>query len=123
MKQMNKVQQKKLLVIASSALLIILCVILFFFITQPSRSVENFCKVAKEEKGNFKRDASYDKLLSSFKKLDGVAPDTIDSDTSLIVKGYESILDDPSKAVASELGISNSQMRVNDYITKNCPNY
>lgn len=106
------------------AIFILVAIIIGLFIAmQPQRTVENFCRSAKEEKSNFKANTSYDKLLESFRKLDTVAPKDIRSDTSLIVKGYDSIVSDPSKAVTSELGISSSQMRVNDYITKNCPNY
>lgn len=123
MKHLSKIQQKRLLIIASSTLLIILFVIIFFTLTQPSRSVANFCRVAKEEKHNFKANTSYDNLLGSFKKLDTVAPGEIHSDTALIVKGYESIANDPSKATTSELGISSPQLRVNDYIAKNCQGF
>jgi capsular polysaccharide biosynthesis protein len=114
---------KKLVIIIVTVLLLVAAGIGLFFAIQPQRTVENFCRSAKEEKSNFKANTSYDKLLGSFRKLDAVAPEDIRSDTSLIVKGYDSIVSDPSKAVTSELGISSSQMRVNDYITKNCPNY
>jgi len=106
------------------AVLILVAIIIGLSIAmQPQRTVENFCQSAKEEKSNFKANASYDKLLGSFKKLDAVAPEDIHPDTSLVVKGYESIARDPSEAVSSELGMSSSQMRINNYITKNCSNY
>ena len=114
---------KKLIVIIITTLILLAVITGLFIAMQPQRSIENFCQTAKEEKNNFKANTSYDKLLGSFRKLDAVAPEDIRSDTSLIVKGYDSIVSDPSKAVASELGVSSSQMRVNDYITKNCPNY
>ena len=115
---------KRNLAIIITAVLILVAVIVGLFIaTQPQRSVENFCQSAKEEKDNFKANTSHDKLLGSFKKLDAVAPEDIHPDTSLIVKGYESIVSDPSKAVSVEFGIAGSQMRVGDYITKSCPNY
>jgi hypothetical protein len=105
------------------AVLVLLVALVGFFVMQPQRTVANFCKSAKDEKSNFKANTSYDKLLGSFKKLDTVAPEDIHPDTSLIVKGYESIVSDPSKAISSEAGISSSQMRVNDYIIENCPDY
>lgn len=120
---LNKVQQKKLLIVISSILFVILCAVIFLVLAQPSRSVANFCRVAKEEKSNFKANTSYDTLLRSFRKLDAVAPNEVYSDTTLIVKGYETITSDPSKAVATEFGIAGSQTRVNDYITKNCPDF
>lgn len=115
--------KRNLTFIVVVALIFVVVIIGLFIIMQPQRSVESFCQAAKEEKNNFKRNAGYDKLLSSFRKLDAVAPEKVHSDTSLIVKGYESIVSDPSKAVSAELGIAGSQMRVNDYIIKNCPNY
>jgi len=114
--------KKRMLVIILAAFLLAAIVGLFFAM-QPQRTVANFCQSAKDEKNNFKANTSYDKLLGSFKKLDAVAPEDIHSDTSLIVKGYESIVSDPSKAISSEVGISSSQMRVNNYITKSCPDY
>jgi hypothetical protein len=124
-KSISSIHSKKrnLIVIIISVLILIAVIIGLFVAMQPQRSVANFCKSAKEEKSNFKANTSYDKLLGSFKKLDAVAPDDIHADTSLVVKGYESIINDPSKAVSAELGISSSQMRVNDYITKSCPDY
>lgn len=114
--------KKRMLAIIIAALLLVVIVGLFFAM-QPQRTVANFCQSAKDEKNNFKANTGYDKLLGSFKKLDAVAPEDIHSDTSLIIKGYESIVGDPSKAISSEAGISSSQMRVNDYIIKNCPDY
>jgi hypothetical protein len=115
--------KRNLVGIVTAVFIFVAVLIGLFMAVQPQRSVENFCKAAKEEKGNFKGGSGYDKLLGSFKKLDAVAPKDIHSDTSLIVKGYESIVSDPSKAVSAEFGIIGSQMRVNDYIIKNCPNY
>lgn len=114
---------KRVLVILAAALILIAVIIGLYFAMQPQRTVANFCQSAKEQKSNFKANASYETLLGAFKKLDAVAPNDIHSDTSLIVKGYESIVGDPSKAVAAELGFSSAQIRVNDYISKNCPNY
>ncbi len=128
----NKPNTKKSLLLSSKkritavvgATLILLAVIIgLYFAMQPQRTVANFCQSAKAEKNNFKANTSYDILLGSFKKLDAVAPNDIHPDTSLIVKGYESIVSDPSKAMASELGISSAQLRVNDYIAKNCSDY
>ena len=114
---------RRRVVIIIAACLLIAAIFGLFMVMQPLRTIENFCQAAKEEKSSFKGGVGYDKLLVSFKKLDVVAPKDIHSDTSLIVKGYESIVSDPSKAVSAEFGIAGSQMRVGDYITKNCPNY
>lgn len=126
MKSQNKnphLTKRKILLILGGVVTLVCIVILFITLTQPERSVANFCEVAKEEKDSFKANTNYDRLLSSFVRLDTVAPDEIRSDTSLIVKGYESVVSDPSKSVLSELGISSSQIRVNDFIVKNCTDY
>ena len=115
---------KRKILIAGGLVALIACMIVALtLLTQPERSVANFCKVAKEEKSSFKSNTAYEKLLVSFKKIDQVAPEEIHPDTSLIVKGYESIASDPSEALSTELGISNSQMRVSSYITANCPDF
>ncbi len=115
--------KKRVWIILAAILVLVAVIIGLYLAVQPQRTVANFCQSAKAEKSNFKANTSYDILLGSFRKLDAVAPNDIHPDTTLIVKGYESIVNDPSKAIASELGISSPQMRVNDYISKNCPNY
>ncbi|HMI08972.1 MAG TPA: hypothetical protein VK497_01065 [Candidatus Saccharimonadales bacterium] len=115
--------KKKLMLIAGAGVLVLIAIVSIFFLTKPERSVASFCRVAKEQKGSFDPDTGMEQLLSSVKKMDDVAPSEIHSDTSLIIKGYETIINDPSKATSTELGISGSQVRVSDYITKNCPDY
>lgn len=114
---------KKRNIIIASSLLLVLIIIWLFFLMQPQRTVANFCQTAKEEKSNFQANTNYNTLLGAFNKLDAVAPDTIHPDTSLIANGYQSIVSDPSKATMTELGMANSQLKVSNYITKNCPNY
>ena len=116
----NKRNRILIIVVGILILAVVISISLF---TRPERSVASFCRVAKEQKGNFDPNTGMKELLSSVKKMDDVAPSEIHSDTSLIVKGYESIIDDPSKATSTEFGINGSQVRVSDYITKNCPDY
>lgn len=123
MKHLSKVQQKQLLILGSSALLIILLVVIFFALTQPSRSVVSFCRVAKEEKSVLVGDVNYEKRLESYKKLEAVSPDNILSDITTIRKGYESIVQNPSNTINAGLGIAGAENRRTDYINKNCSNF
>jgi sugar (pentulose or hexulose) kinase len=93
-------------------------------LTQPERSVANFCSVAKEQKsvlitGN----EDYGKRLEAYKKLEAVSPDEIRSDITTIRKGYESIVANPSSTITAGLGISGAENRRTDYITKNCSDF
>lgn len=114
---------KKSLVIVPVVILLGLITVWLFFAMQPQRTVANFCSVAKEEKPNFQAGANYTNLLSAFKKLDAVAPDKIHPDTSFVASGYQSIVNDQSKAATAELGMANSQLKVSSYISKSCPDY
>ena len=101
----------------------IVVIVVLFFALQPQRSVASFCSAAKSEKPNLKGDKSYDILLSTFKRFDAVAPSDIQPDTKAVVKGYEVIVADPSKTIGTEFGIMGSQMRISDYIQKNCKDF
>lgn len=122
-KHLAFLSKKRNIIIIVSSLLLVLIIIALFFLMQPQRTVVNFCQVAKDEKSNFQANTNYSTLLDTFKKLDAVAPNTIRPDTSLIANGYQSIVSDPSKATMTELGMANSQLKVSNYITQNCPNY
>lgn len=115
--------KRKILLIVGLVIMSICIFMASTLLIRPERSIANFCQAAKEEKDSFKSNTSYDKLLRSFEKIDQVAPEKIRHDTALIVKGYESIVNDPSETLSSELGITNSQMRVSDYITANCSDF
>lgn len=116
-------EKKKLLIISIVAVVLICVILVLISIMQPQRTVTNFCQVAKEEGPHFKADTSPAVLLNVFKRIDAVSPDVIHPDTSVVVKGYQSIVDDPSKAIASELGMASSQLKVSDYIVKSCTGY
>lgn len=114
---------KKSLVIIAVVILLGLITVWLFFAMQPQRTVANFCSVAKEEKPNFQAGANYTVLLSAFKKLNAVAPDEIHSETSSVVDGYQSIVNDSSKTTTAELGMANPQLKISSYISKSCPDY
>ena len=118
-----KLTKKSLVIIIAVVVLLGLITVWLFFAMQPQRTVANFCSVAKEEKSNFQAGTNYSALLSTFKKLDAAAPDEVHSDTSLVVNGYQSIVNDPSKTTATELGMASSQLKISSYISKNCPDY
>lgn len=114
---------KKSLVIVAAVVLLGLITVWLFLAVQPQRTVANFCSVAKEENPNFQAGANHTALLSAFKKLDAVAPDEIHSETSSVVDGYQSIVNDSSKTTTAELGMANSQLKISSYISKSCPDY
>lgn len=92
--------KKRNIIIAVCAVFLVLIIVLFFLM-QTQRTVANFCSVAKEEKSNFQAGTNYSTLFSTFKKLNAVAPNQVRSDTSLVVNGYQSIVNDPSKSIAT----------------------
>jgi len=114
--------KKKLL--AAGFVVILICVIaVLISITQPQRTVANFCRVAKEEKPVLTGDASYQQQLTSYQKLEAVSPDAIQPDITTIRKGYQDIVNDPSSTLSVGLGISGAENRRTAYITANCPNF
>lgn len=135
MGKQEKVEDKKkfltqrdavLLVLGGLAILIlgITIIVMTINLTQPARSVANFCSVAKEQKsvlvtGN----ENYEKRLEAYKKLEAVSPEDIRSDIVTIRKGYESIIQNPSNTISAGLGMSSAENRRSDYITKNCSNF
>jgi hypothetical protein len=127
----NKISKKRLellskknIIFGAIGLLIIIAIVGgLLIIMQPQRTVANFCGTAKEEKSTFQANTDYSVLLGAFQKIDSVAPDNIHSDTTAVMNGYQTIVNDPSRTMSTELGIANSQLKVSSYITKNCPNY
>ena len=118
---LNSLKRYKFFIVAGFALIVIGLYI--FILNKPERSITSFCKVASEQKNNFKGGSNKDILLNAFKKLDAVAPESINTDTTMIVKGYEIMINDPSKSMSTGFGITSSQLKVSDYIKNNCPNY
>lgn len=102
---------------------IILCISIVFLLTRTDRSIISFCRVAKEEKSILTGDVDYQKRLDSYRKLEAVSPDTIQSDITTIRKGYEVIVQDPSKALGAGFGMIAAENRRTAYIKENCPNF
>lgn len=108
-----------LIIIAAAILL----TVTYSIITQPERSVANFCKVAKENKASLLSGANNEQSLDVYKKLEVVAPSDIRPDITTIRKGYEAIVQDPSNTINAGLGMSASESRRTDYINKNCTDF
>ncbi|HYG84484.1 MAG TPA: hypothetical protein VD907_06440 [Verrucomicrobiae bacterium] len=106
-----------------SLLFLIILIIMIYIISQPERSVANFCKVAVENKSSLQSGANHEESLSAYSKLEAVSPDDIRPDITTIRKGYEIILDDPSKTLETGFGTISSEGRRTDYINKNCPDF
>lgn len=115
---------KKKLLLGIGFIIILICTIaVLISITQPQRTVANFCRVAKEEKAVLTGDVNYEQRLESYKKLEAVSPDGIRPDITTIRKGYEDILSNPSGTLSTGIGMSGAENRRTAYITKNCPNF
>lgn len=71
---------------------------------RSERSVSSFCRVAKEQKTILTSDVNYEQRLEAYKKLEAVSPDGIKPDITTIKKGYESIVQDPSKTLSTGFG-------------------
>lgn len=135
MGKQEKADNKKKFLTQRNIVLLVLGVLAIFILgiaiivmtinlTQPERSVASFCSVTKEQKsvlvtGN----ENYEKRLEAYKKLEAVSPDEIQSDITIIRKGYESIVTNPSNIISAGLGMSGAENRRTDYITKNCTDF
>lgn len=119
----SMLMKHKPLAILVGVVIITCLVALFLLVARPERSVANFCRVAKEEKAVLVGDVSYEKRLESYKKLEAVSPDEILSDITTIRKGYESIVEDPSKTLSAGFGMSGAENRRTDYINQNCQDF
>ena len=119
----GRLTKRKILVIIGGVIVLVCAIIAFIVLTQPERSVANFCRVAKEEKSVLVGDVNYEKRLESYKKLEAVSPDNILSDITTIRKGYESIVQNPSNTISAGLGMAGAESRRTDYINKNCPDF
>ncbi|MDN5274747.1 MAG: hypothetical protein JWP06_648 [Candidatus Saccharibacteria bacterium] len=112
------------LLVAIGVVAVLACVIAaFLFLTQPERSAANFCNVAKEQKPTLTSDVDYQKRLDSYKKLESVSPDDIRPDITTIRKGYEVIVQDPSKTLSAGFGMSGAEGRRTAYINSNCKDF
>lgn len=110
-------------VIIIAVLILIAVLIGLFMAMQPQRTLENFCKVAKEQKPMLVGDVNYEKRLDAYKKLEAVSPDDIRPDISTIRKGYEEIVKSPSNTLGAGLGMGGAENRRTAYIESNCKDF
>lgn len=115
--------RKKIVFLIFSLLVIFVLVIFIILVQQPERSVASFCRVAKEQKSILTGDVSYEQRLDAYKKLEAVSPDEIQPDITTIRKGYETIIQDPSKALSAGFGMSGAENRRTDFINQNCTDF
>jgi hypothetical protein len=121
-KYSTSLPKKRTLVIITT-LLFLAVIIGLFFAMRPERSIASFCRVAKEEKPILTGDVDYKKRLDSYKKLEAVSPNAIQSDITTIRKGYEQIVQDPSKTLSAGFGMSGAENRRTAYINSNCKDF
>ncbi len=115
--------RKRPLFVVGCTLLLGCLVLIFVFLTQPQRTVANFCSTAKEEKAILVGNVNYRQRLDAYKRLEAVSPDAIQPDITIIRKGYEDIVSNPSDTLSAGLGMSGAENRRSAYINANCPNF
>jgi len=123
-KEKTFLTQRNLVLLLGCGLIVIILIVIALLMMQPERSAASFCRVAKEQKlvlltGN----DNYERRLEAYKKLEAVSPDEIRSDITIIRKGYESIVQNPSNTISAGVGMSGAENRRTDYITKNCSDF
>lgn len=108
--------------------------LLFVTLSNSERSVENYCKVYKEEKERLTQltgdtwpsavfDASTNdagEMATSFKRLSRVAPSDIEPDVTTLQKLYQKVDDDPSQALSASLSGIDSEESVQQWSESNC---
>lgn len=115
--------KKKIVLIACGTVLLAIVLLILVILLQPSRTVANFCRVAKEQKSILVGDVNYEKRVEAYKKLEAVSPDEIQPDIAAIRKGYETIVQNPSNALGVGFGIMGSESRRSTYIKTNCSDF
>lgn len=116
-------------------IVVVLILILFIImITTPQRSVANYCKVQKEEKtrlfkfpGSTYPSGVFDdslsdvsQLVTSFDRLEKVAPPEIQPDIAILKSIYKKVQDDPSQLMAAALSGASADMNAKAWTKNNC---
>jgi hypothetical protein len=116
-------KKRTLVIITTLLLLVVMVIIGLFFAMRPERSIASFCRVAKEEKSILTGDVDYQKRLDAYKRLEAVSPNAIQPDITTIRKGYEQIVQDPSKTLSTGFGMSGAENRRTAFINSNCKDF
>jgi hypothetical protein len=88
---------------------------------KPERNVANFCRFYQEEKDSLVgSDASYEDSLRAFRKLEAVSPDEVRADITIIRKGTETLLEDPSKLGDMSMAVLGASGKFSDYVQAHC---
>jgi len=116
---------------------VILGGLLTLHITQPERSVTNYCKVYRQEKTRLRAlsndqnpypsgvfdvsVADAGEVAQSLGKLERVAPPIVEPDIKTLQNLYQEIHEDPSKAIAASLSGGTIDDNVNGWTQSHCP--
>lgn len=122
-KETNHFNGRNLIFTGILVLAVSIAIVIAFLMMQPERSVANFCNVAKQEKATLTGDVSYEKRLNAYKQLEAAAPNDIKPDITIIRKGYDDIVKNPSNTLATGLGMSSAENRRTVYINTNCKDF
>lgn len=133
----NKIISKRPLLIGGMlAIIAVAIIMLFISLSGPERSVENYCKVYKEENEKLAsaqgdtygvtvfshKSSNPADFANAFTELEGVAPDEIQSDVKSLQQIFQKIDDDPSQALNASLSGLSAESSVENWTSNYCTN-
>lgn len=114
-------RRHKIMASVVGVLLVLVIIISTSMAVTPVRSKVAFCQLIEKNKSQLvSLDVSYQEKLDIYKKLEQVAPEDRRDDMQRIVGGYQSIVNSPETAMATEFGIMGEMRRFNDYMNNDC---
>jgi hypothetical protein len=127
---------KKLVFLGAVILIVVLLIIFVGQLVGPKRSVAAYCEVYKTEKTRLAKlpgntwpsgvfnDALGDagEFVTSFDKLEGVAPKEVVGDVTALKAVYKKIHDEPAQAVNASLSGSSADDNLRQWTKQNCEN-
>lgn len=128
------IQQRAGLSIGAAVAVLLLLMIAVQLVQPPARSVNTYCKVYQSEKtrlatlpGNTWPSAVFDdsvsdagQFVTSFNRLDKVAPPEIDPDVKTLAKSYKAVDDSPGQAFGVALGAMGAEDSVKTWTDSHC---
>jgi len=130
----RSLKPKQRAVAMAAAVLIAVLIALLIARPMTERSVAAYCQVYKEEKtrlatfpGNTWPSGVFNDALSdagefvtSFDRLEKVAPDDIKNDVETLRQLYQKMKDDPSSAIAASLSGAGAESSVKEWTKSHC---
>ncbi len=124
--------KKRNLVLVGVGIIVLILLVAQF--TTPKRSVAAYCDVYKEEKARLAKfpgdtwpsgvfnEALSDagEFVTSFDRLEKVAPDDIKNDVETLRQLYKKMKDDPSSAIAASLSGAGAESSVKKWTKDHC---